>query len=161
MSMCYNKFMSDRITKAYCRQCHKPFIQRNSNRKFCTKVCQWASYGCANCKYCGELFSKMSPNAKYCSNKCRDEYYNPNIPWGVNRKRFFVLKRDGFRCQYCGDSPRKNETCVLHIDHVKPKSRGGSDGVFNLVTACERCNLGKSNLFDTTKEIDLSPPGVS
>ena len=40
-----------------------------------------------------------------------------------------VLRRDGFRCQYCGGRDH------LTIDHVHPRSRGGRDTWENLVTA--------------------------
>ena len=32
---------------------------------------------------------------------------------------------------------------LAHRDHVHPKSKGGSDGIDNLVLACEACNLEK------------------
>lgn len=56
------------------------------------------------------------------------------------RVRFEVFKRDGFRCTYCGATPADSP---LHVDHVTPVSRGGSDDPDNLVTACSGCNLGK------------------
>jgi hypothetical protein len=55
--------------------------------------------------------------------------------------RFEVFKRDGFRCQYCGQHP---PTVILEADHVLPKSKGGSDDINNLVTSCFDCNRGKS-----------------
>jgi type IV secretory pathway TrbD component len=58
------------------------------------------------------------------------------------RVRFSVLQRDGFRCTYCG-RPGNEPGVVLHIDHVVPIVAGGSSTEDNLVTACERCNLGK------------------
>lgn len=58
------------------------------------------------------------------------------------RLRFEVLKRDGFRCRYCGASSMDTP---LHVDHVVATSEGGSDDPSNLVAACEDCNLGKSN----------------
>lgn len=51
-----------------------------------------------------------------------------------------VLQRDGYRCQYCGAV-----TYHPHIDHVKPRSKGGKDTLRNLRVACERCNLRKSD----------------
>ena len=56
------------------------------------------------------------------------------------RARFSVLRRDGFRCVYCGATPPESE---LHVDHVEPRSGGGSNDLVNLVTACRDCNLGK------------------
>jgi hypothetical protein len=59
------------------------------------------------------------------------------------RLRFQVLQRDAFRCQYCGRSAR--DGAILHLDHVVPFSKGGPTSEDNLITACERCNLGKSD----------------
>lgn len=62
---------------------------------------------------------------------------------GISRSlRFVVLNRDGFRCRYCGDEPSHKK---LEVDHIVPRSKGGSDIIENLVTACFDCNRGKSN----------------
>jgi phage FluMu protein Com len=57
--------------------------------------------------------------------------------------RFDVFRRDGFRCRYCGRSVE--EGAILHADHVIPESKGGPTTLANLVTACQECNIGKSN----------------
>lgn len=49
-----------------------------------------------------------------------------------------VLRRDGHHCAYCG----KNANT---IDHVIPKSRGGSESWENLVACCFKCNNIKSD----------------
>ena len=54
--------------------------------------------------------------------------------------RFEVLKRDKFTCQYCG---KKSPDIILHLDHIKPVSKGGKNTLLNLVTSCVDCNLGK------------------
>jgi len=54
--------------------------------------------------------------------------------------RFEILKRDKFTCQYCG---RKAPKVLLHVDHVKPVADGGTNDIFNLVSSCADCNLGK------------------
>lgn len=63
------------------------------------------------------------------------------------RVRFEIFERDGFTCQYCG---AKAPDVELHVDHIVPVSKGGTNDPGNLVTACARCNLGKSDL-DTTR----------
>lgn len=60
------------------------------------------------------------------------------------RTRFEVFKRDGFTCQYCGSHPPQS---IMHVDHVMPVSKGGSNHIDNLITACQSCNLGKSNVL--------------
>jgi len=54
--------------------------------------------------------------------------------------RFEVFKRDGFKCAYCGKSP---PAVVLEVDHIDPRSLGGSNDINNLITACFDCNRGK------------------
>jgi len=57
-----------------------------------------------------------------------------------NKQRFEILRRDGFRCQYCG---RNGKDVVLEVDHIDPKANGGVDDDDNLITACFECNRGK------------------
>jgi hypothetical protein len=59
----------------------------------------------------------------------------------TKRTRYEVLRRDGFRCRYCGATPAEAE---LRIDHVVPVALGGSDAPGNLVAACHDCNAGKA-----------------
>lgn len=61
------------------------------------------------------------------------------------RTRYKVLKRDGYKCIFCGSSPSKDESVKLHIDHIVPWSKGGETVIDNLQTLCSTCNLGKSN----------------
>lgn len=49
-----------------------------------------------------------------------------------------VLRRDGFRCVYCGGH-------ATTVDHVLPRSRGGPDSWENLVACCVRCNNTKGD----------------
>ena len=47
-------------------------------------------------------------------------------PRDINaRLRFKVLKRDNFKCVYCGKSPANNSNVELHVDHIVPWSKGG------------------------------------
>jgi hypothetical protein len=63
------------------------------------------------------------------------------------RLRFRILRRDKFRCQYCGKSPKDDERVVLEVDHVRPLSKGGMWDDENLVTSCKNCNLGKGDII--------------
>lgn len=53
--------------------------------------------------------------------------------------RFNLFLRDEFSCQYCGS---KGE---MTFDHVTPRARGGRTTWGNVVAACGRCNLRKSD----------------
>lgn len=72
------------------------------------------------------------------------------------RMRFEILRRDGFRCYYCGT--RGNETANgLTVDHVMPTALGGTDLSENLVAACGDCNAGKSaTLLDSAAVAEAS-----
>lgn len=56
-----------------------------------------------------------------------------------------VFARDGGRCQYCGGKAE-------NIDHVHPRSRGGTHTWDNVVAACKSCNTKKRDrlLSETT-----------
>ncbi|WP_415952326.1 RNA-guided endonuclease IscB [Streptomyces sp. KLOTTS4A1] len=54
--------------------------------------------------------------------------------------REYLLAKHGRACAYCGAMG-----VPLNIDHVHPRSRGGSDRASNLVLACIPCNEAKSN----------------
>ncbi len=54
--------------------------------------------------------------------------------------REYLLEKWGRNCVYCGKSDRP-----LQVEHIKPKSKGGSDRVSNLTLACECCNQKKSD----------------
>ena len=51
-----------------------------------------------------------------------------------------IKARDGYKCVYCGSSEN------LTVDHVRPKSKGGTDTADNLVTACRPCNQAKGSM---------------
>ncbi|WP_233570753.1 RNA-guided endonuclease IscB [Nocardiopsis sp. Huas11] len=54
--------------------------------------------------------------------------------------REYVLAKFGRACAYCGIT-----SVPLNIDHVHPRSRGGSDRVSNLALACVPCNQAKAD----------------
>lgn len=66
------------------------------------------------------------------------------IASAIKSQRFRVFYRDGFCCSYCNGRPGAEN---LQLDHLIPRSKGGSDHDLNLVTACNKCNGGKSNDF--------------
>ena len=57
-----------------------------------------------------------------------------------SRKNLF--KRDRYTCQYCGIQPGPEE---LTVDHVVPRSRGGTSTWENCVLACVECNKRKAD----------------
>src|SRR6185437_14455285 len=55
-----------------------------------------------------------------------------------NRRNIF--SRDHNQCQYCG---KKFPTSELSLDHVVPRSQGGTSTWENIVCACVSCNVKK------------------
>ena len=58
------------------------------------------------------------------------------------RQNLAMKKLDNaiFECDGCGDLIRLR---YYHVDHIKPKSRGGSEKAENLALLCGPCNLQK------------------
>jgi 5-methylcytosine-specific restriction endonuclease McrA len=54
--------------------------------------------------------------------------------------REYLLHKWGRRCAYCGTT-----SGPLQVEHIVPRSRGGTNRVSNLTLACERCNLAKGS----------------
>jgi len=54
--------------------------------------------------------------------------------------REYLLEKWGRKCAYCNA-----ENVPLEVEHILPKSKGGSNRVSNLTIACRECNLLKGN----------------
>jgi len=52
--------------------------------------------------------------------------------------REYLLNKWDRKCAYC-----EAENIPLQIEHIHPKSKGGSNRISNLALACEKCNLKK------------------
>jgi 5-methylcytosine-specific restriction endonuclease McrA len=65
-------------------------------------------------------------------------YVRVPFPASVPLSRRAVFTRDGQTCVYCGGS-------ATSIDHVVPRSRGGTHTWDNVVAACRRCNHTKAD----------------
>lgn len=60
--------------------------------------------------------------------------------------RQLVRRRANYRCEYC-HSPERICTTRFTLDHLLPKSLGGSDDADNLALACRRCNERRYNFL--------------
>jgi 5-methylcytosine-specific restriction endonuclease McrA len=54
--------------------------------------------------------------------------------------REYLLEKWHRKCAYCG-----KEDVPLQVEHINPRSKGGTDRVSNLTLACEPCNQKKGN----------------
>ena len=64
------------------------------------------------------------------------------VPRAIQRKisRRALFARDGWRCVYCGTTNGR-----LTLDHVIPRSKGGSSTWDNIVASCAPCNRRKAD----------------
>ncbi len=58
---------------------------------------------------------------------------------GCEAREYLLLKWN-YRCAYCG-----NEATRWEVDHIIPRSRGGSDRISNLALSCHECNQEKGD----------------
>ena len=74
--------------------------------------------------------------------------YQQGTLWGYEVRQY-LLEKWGNECAYCG---AKN--VPLEVEHIKPKSSGGSDRVSNLTLACHCCNQkkGDKNVTEFVKD---------
>jgi len=77
-------------------------------------------------------------------------FYNAqNHLKGASRAKYKELARL-YKAQrgYCALSGRRLRKGGIHLDHIVPKSKGGTDELSNLRWVCEEANLAKRNLLD-------------
>lgn len=69
-----------------------------------------------------------------------------------------MWRRDNFTCVYCNS--KASHSVELTLDHVIPKSKGGTNNQDNLVTSCRSCNQLKGSRslleFITTENIKVT-----
>ena len=138
-----------------CSGCGKETLH-----KFCSDTCKIAWKAAKQtmenekakfriCRFCGKRFLDSFGRQFYCSEKCKQskkDLTHISRPTIGNKLRFSILTRDNFACRYCGRSV-KEDNIKLVIDHIIPTLRGGKTKENNLITACEECNYGKSDLL--------------
>lgn len=68
--------------------------------------------------------------------------FNGRFSKEVRFSRRNIFDRDENTCQYCG---KRCERSDLTLDHVTPRSRGGTSTWNNIVLACIKCNMRKGD----------------
>jgi len=58
-----------------------------------------------------------------------------------------ILERDDYKCVLCNKGEK--EGAELHVDHIKPKDKGGKATIDNGQTLCSECNILKKR-YGTT-----------
>lgn len=116
------------------------------------------------CPNCGEERKFDRKMASYCSDKCRYTYRADDLAEMVEAARksmdlgtatgklrdlfLYLADRDGKHCHLCGrkvDLDRSDTKLGPSVDHIIPRSKGGSNELSNLALAHRGCNSAKGN----------------
>lgn len=103
---------------------------QKDNPNFLIRAENW-NYRNSDCGHCS-----LTGYLVYLNNK-RLESRNIDL-WNEIRRQVFI--RDKFTCTYC-----KSVGGILECDHIIPYSKGGSNELENLTTACRKCNRQKKD----------------
>jgi 5-methylcytosine-specific restriction endonuclease McrA len=73
-----------------------------------------------------------------------------------------VAERDGGKCGYCG-LRQTGQAATFHVNHIIPRSGGGTTSLDNLVLQCPWCSLHKADKVeavdpDTEAQLALFDP---
>ena len=138
-----------------CGGCFTPFAPATPNTTCCsTKCAQYKSTYEAGgipehvlatitrqCTDCGHTYTSPyigQTRCKPCKRKASRSH------WITDRRRFALYKRDKYKCHLCGKKTNINghylDNNYPTLDHLVPRSKGGSDEDYNLATCCRECN---------------------
>ena len=126
-----------------CFVCSKPIYRRPSqlsSNVYCSLACsginQRSQKQCIICKkiYTGQKITC----SRSCSNIKRGREGYKTQPIRDNAKRSLKLKKllEGDKCIICN----YNKYDVLVVHHIKPRCKGGTDEVSNLLLICPNCH---------------------
>jgi len=76
--------------------------------------------------------------------------------WIRSTTRARIYQRDGYACVWCRADLRSTIGYGRTLDHVLPRSKGGSNRPENLVTACGTCNHSRQDRAAITFAYDLA-----
>lgn len=120
----------------------------------------------AACAYCGRPTGNM--HKRFCTRECARLL---NLEGQALENRVRLWNRDGGKCALCGTNTDIYWRCFKHargydeawvweIDHIQPRSEGGTDEMENLRTLCIKCHYGVSEAqkrarFDKIKNASI------
>lgn len=96
------------------------------------------------CDTCGTEYT--SP---YVGQTCCKDCKRAKRPshWITNTRRIALYERDKYKCHLCGKRTNQAghylDDDYPTLDHLVPKSKGGSDEDYNLATCCRGCNTAR------------------
>lgn len=124
----------------FCRPCYM------KNRDWLKPVAEYERKR-SDCRICGKPVPIRGKYPFNCSKGCAGLSVLLHRE-AKQEEREAVLERDGWKCRACGvDTPRElrgfRVSNAPHIDHIIPRSQGGSNDQANLQCLCLACNSKK------------------
>lgn len=93
-------------------------------------------------------FSNGTKHIKGICPQC-NRYFLKYIPkenkYGTRQQKALVFPKTDGRCGYCGTIINSHIKNALHLDHMTPPEKGGTNDNDNLIFACTHCNCQKNN----------------
>ena len=157
---------------AACATCGNRFPMRSSNHASCSQRCmyraweqrqgvkttaQWAATPRV-CRHCNTAYSSPHATQTYCSEVCRERARKARgVPlfhgWISPAERRAIYQRDNYTCWLCGgqvdmSADQQRDDWAASLDHVLPRSKGGTHDADNLKTAHRWCNAVRSDRVD-------------
>lgn len=115
-----------------------------------------------NCIICSTPFLSPGAASRYCSPRCRQKNRGSRtfgITW---LDRMALYARDNWTCQICGEpvdyTAEPTSDWYPSVDHITPRSHGGTHDWDNLRCAHKWCNSVRGDLSHYT-DADLAPTG--
>ncbi len=80
--------------------------------------------------------------------------------YNIAENRLKVFERDGYKCKYCAKQLTRFSAT---LDHIQPVSKGGTNTMDNLVTACLHCNSSRGSrpVMDAIKKNNAEQTAAS
>ncbi len=152
---CESEFITPWETKTYCSREHKERARQHRKRGRKTQVEK--TLHIRICKGCTHPFTSNIPHKVYCSEDCRewnkrqmmrakDEEWKNTKTKGFKARLYF---RDSGICQICmkpiDTSIKYPDLMSLSLDHIIPRSQGGTHNMDNVRIAHFICNSNRSD----------------
>lgn len=147
-----------------CRHCETSFPANSEASLYCSRQCMWRWHDRANgvrsaadilaesreCARCGTAFNHSATTRIHCSDLCRElarkaRGVSLHHGWISKAERLAIYQRDDYTCWLCGsrvdmEADQQRDDWAATLDHVLPRSKGGTHEADNLRTAHRWCN---------------------
>ena len=152
---CDQQFETEWETKTYCTRQHKE-VARQYRKRF--REGRVRATRLINCPVCNKQFSTTNKQTVYCSDQCatwlkeqrrREKEENK---WSAKNSPLLkarIFYRDKGVCQLCQQpidlTLEYPNPMMFSVDHITPRSKGGSHTLPNLQAAHLLCNSKRGN----------------